>query len=61
MFTTGAKLCSRDQQREGNRDAALWTAITRSNHPAFVQGNKTLTVTLFELLLYMAAGVWTHN
>lgn len=46
MFTTGAKLCSEDQQREGNRDAALWTAITRSNHPAFVQGNKALTMTL---------------
>lgn len=46
MFTTRAKLCSQDQQREGNRDAALWTAITRSNHPAFVQGNEALTTTL---------------
>lgn len=46
MFTTGAKLCSQDQQRKGNRDAALWTAVTRSNHPAFVQGNKAFTVTL---------------
>lgn len=46
MFTTGAKRCSRDQQCKGNQDAALWTAVTRSNHPAFVQGNKALTMTL---------------
>ena len=46
MFITGAKLCSWDQQYKGKQDADLWTAVTRSNHPAFVQGNKALTMTL---------------
>lgn len=46
MFSTGAKLCSQDPWCKGNRAAVSGTAVTWSNHRAFVQQNKTLIMAL---------------
>lgn len=56
MFTIGAKLFSWEQQCKNNQDLALWTAVTRSNHPAFLPGNKALTMALLSFCFMWQQG-----
>lgn len=56
IFTTRAKLFSWDQQGKNNHDVALWTAVTRSNHPAFLPGSKALTMTLLSFCFMWQQG-----